>query len=181
MSNKNRNDIQTLKQMEQRQLAAELIRRGMRPATVRGLVRGEIPDAELARIWKQFHHRDAPSGRPRNGTASVIDSTLDAAMASAMLVEYLSIARRPELDIDVIALCVAWDRFMQRIGWVGSAPVQSFATITTMWLIARDYVAHIVRLRECDVCHASHIRCDQWCTPKYLECPHCQLQIKRSQ
>lgn len=179
MTKKTHHEIQTKRHLDELGKAAALIRRGLRPSNARGCIGSIVNDKELARLWRQHHNGNAPPGRPPNGADSMIETVMDAAMASGMLVEYLRVANRPELAVDPIGLCVAWDQFVGRVGWAHRTQVEGFATITTMWLLARDYVAKIVRLRECGVCHASHIRCDNWCTPKLMDCPHCRLLESR--
>lgn len=181
MSDKSPREIQTRRHMEEMQKAAELIRRGLRPSNFKEFVHDDIVNPkELGRLWYQYHDENAPAGRPRTSAANAISTIVEAAIASAMLVEYLRIAKEPDTKVDAYDLCAAWDQFIERVGWAGRPQVEGFATFTTMWLLARDYRAKIVRLRECDVCHASHVRFDQWCMPKLLECPHCRLLARKN-
>lgn len=169
-------EIQTLRQMHERELAANLMARGMRPGTVGGLVSDMIKRPELNRLWRQIHHREAPPGRPPNSVANVICTPKEAAIASAMLIEYLVFARRPDEVIDAPALCTARDQFVERVRWAGSAIIDKFANMENFWLLARDYRAGSVKLRACDRCHASYLLCnDKWTTPKFMQCPHCWL------
>jgi len=171
----------SLLSIREHELARDLIRQGLRIAAIQSLLQ-HVYRTELSRIWREvFPGESPPAGRLPSGSASVIKTPLDSALAAFMLNEYLVIAVEPDLRVDIEALSAAWESCQDFLGgrndYANREIRLEFYNINSLWLLARDYLAQKVQCERCQNCGSMRVRCIDWdIRSKLQRCPHCTLR-----
>ncbi|MDN5863353.1 MAG: hypothetical protein L0H19_07885, partial [Salinisphaera sp.] len=101
-------DQKILTTIEERTMAAELIRRRLRVGFVR-FVLTRVYQSDLRRIWREMHPGEStPAGCLPGSSISAIKTPIESAFAAAMLREYISklrLMRQPShREVDPVTL-----------------------------------------------------------------------------
>jgi hypothetical protein len=160
---------------EQRTLAIELIRRGLR-TTIVHLITG-IPHAELRDLYRDIHGR-SPSSGLLPSTASLFPNRRSHTYVSLFASLYRQIGGKKILKgIDARILIEAHDLFLALLRPIRNGHNDDLIDFTDMWVIARDIRSKVARIEFCEHCRVDYLLAEGSRLPP--TCPFCALRKER--
>jgi len=151
----------TLKHLDVRMQAAQLIHRGLRLGALRSLF-GELSTEALSRLFREVRGVAGRPGRLPSSFESQVRSPADAAAGVVLLADYLMLAgigEQGKIDkIDPATMTATWDRFSGLVGSLHFPGNDVTLDITALWLLLRDYRAGRVTLCACAGCNRRRLR-----------------------
>jgi hypothetical protein len=149
-------------ELEDLQLAHNLIQAGLRLSIVRGMT--SVGTRTLRQWWKDTHGVKSSNGKLPESVLSFIKDKDSATRLSAFAAFY---KRLNGVNLSPVSLLGAWREFQSACG-----PLD----INAAYFAARDVRARIVMLAQCQVCHAAFI---YDAGSKHTgHCPFCDTKVR---